>query len=301
MIYYDLSHPASYGDLNKLYNEVQRVGVYTITRRELRDWLKKQDPYTLHKSATRRFPSNRILVSAMDHQWEMDLVDLGSLLKYNRGYRFLLTCIDVLSKYAWVVPLKNKTGTTILRAIKQMFSSGRMPNQIYTDRGGEFIYKHVQGFLKDSDIHYFTTNNETKASVVERFNRTLKSKMWKDFTHRNSLKYIDVLPKLVEGYNKSYHRSIKMRPVDVTKENEGEVWLTLYPSNERKPNNKFKFMLWEKVRIAKFEKGYLPNWSEEVFTVVKRKTKPIPVYKLEDWDREAIEGNFYEHDGKVFT
>ncbi|XP_071832366.1 uncharacterized protein [Apostichopus japonicus] len=124
--------------------------------------------------------------------------------------------------------------------------------------------------------------------------------MWKDFTYRNSLKYIDVLPKLVEGYNRAYHRSIKMRPIDVSKENEGKVWQTLYPSIARKPNDNFKFNLEERVRIAKsklkFEKGYLPNWSEEVFTVVKRKPKPIPVYKLQDWNGEAIEGNFYEHE-----
>ncbi|KAJ8023215.1 hypothetical protein HOLleu_35549 [Holothuria leucospilota] len=222
----------------------------------------------------------------------MDLVDLSSLSRYNKGFKFLLTCIDVLSKYAWVVPLKNKKGPTILKAIKSMLSYGRVPYQIHTDRGGEFINKHVQGFLKEKDIHYFTTNNETKASVVERFNRTLKSRMWKDFTHRNSLKYIGVLSKLVEGYNRSYHRSIKMRPIDVTKENEGTVWNTLYPSYVIKDNGNYKFKLGERVRIAKsklkYEKGYLPNWSEELFTVVKRKPKPIPVYRLQDWNGEDI-------------
>ncbi|KAJ8028059.1 Chromobox protein-like 7 [Holothuria leucospilota] len=181
-----------------------------------------------------------------------------------------------------------------------MLSSGRVPYQIHTDRDGEFINKHVQGFLKEKDIHFFTTNNETKASVVERFNRTLKSRMWKDFTHRNSLKYVGVLSKLVEGYNRSYHRSIKMRSIDVTKENEGTVWNTLYTSYVIKDNGNYKFKLGERVRIAKsklkYEKGYLPNWSEELFTVVKRKPKPIPVYRLQDWNGEDIGGDFYEHE-----
>lgn len=89
---------------------------------------------------------------------------------------------------------KTKRAPRYLNSIKRMFSSGRTPPQIHTDRGGEFINKHVHKILKDKNIHDFTTNNEAKASVVERFNRTLISRMWKDFTHRDSLKYVDVLP-----------------------------------------------------------------------------------------------------------
>ncbi|KAJ8034802.1 hypothetical protein HOLleu_21801 [Holothuria leucospilota] len=226
----------------------------------------------------------------------MDLADLSSLSRYNKGYKFLLTCIDVLSKFAWVIPLKNKSGRTLLQAVKKILSSGRKPQQIHTDRGTEFVNKLLQKYLKDKGIHFFTTNNETKASVVERFNRTLKSKMWKYFTHRNTLKYIDILPNLVKGYNHSYHRSIKLRPVEVTKDNEDRVWRTLYPGINIKAS--FKFNVGDRVRISKsklkFEKGYLPNWSEEIFIIVKRKGKPVPVYKLTDWGGEPIEGNFYE-------
>ncbi|KAJ8019312.1 Chromobox protein-like 7 [Holothuria leucospilota] len=120
--------------------------------------------------------------------------------------------------------------------------------------------------------------------------------MWKYFTHSNTLKYIDILPKLVKGYNHSYHRSIKLSPVEVTKENEDRVWRTLYPNLIK--NEKFKFKVGDRVRISKlklkFEKGYLPNWSEEIFTIVKSKATLVPVYILIDWGREPIEGNFYE-------
>ncbi|KAJ8018950.1 hypothetical protein HOLleu_42760 [Holothuria leucospilota] len=116
--------------------------------------------------------------------------------------------------------------------------------------------------------------------------------MWKYFTYRNTLKYIDILPNLVKGYNHSYHRSIKMCPVEVTKDNENQVWRTLYrPGINIKAS--FKYKVGDKVRISKtklkFEKGYLPNWSEEIFTIVKRKAKPVPVYKLSDWGGEPIE------------
>ncbi|KAJ8030247.1 hypothetical protein HOLleu_26606 [Holothuria leucospilota] len=290
-IYYDLAHPAGFGGVKKLYDAVKRDGRYNITRRAIQEWLKRQNTYTLHKSVRKKFPRNRVLVNAIDHQWEMDLADLSSLSRYNKGYKFLLTCIDVLSKFAWVIPLKNKTGRTLLQAVKTILSSGRKPDQIHTDRGTEFVNKLLQNYLKDEGIHFFTTNNETKASVVERFNRTLKSKMWKYFTYRNTLKYVDILPDLVKGYNHSYHRSIKMRPVEVTKDNENRVWRTLYPSITKTTN--FKFNVGDKVRISKsklkFENGHMPNWSEEIFTIVKRKNKPVPVYKLIDWGGEPIE------------
>ncbi|KAJ8050807.1 hypothetical protein HOLleu_04145 [Holothuria leucospilota] len=296
-IYYYLSHPASFGGINKLYDEVKRDGRYNLSRNAIREWLKGQNTYTLHKPVKKNFARNRVLVNAIDHQWEMDLADLSSLSRYNNGYKFLLTCIDVLSKFAWVIPLKNKSQGTLLQAVQTILSSGRKPRQqIYTDRGTEFVNKLLQDFFKDKGINFFTTNNETKASVVERFNRTLKTKMWKYFTHSNTLKYIDILQKLVKGYNHSYHRSIKLSPVEVTKENKDRLWRTLYPNLIK--NEKFKFKVGDRVRISKlklkFEKGYLPNWSEEIFTIVKRKAKPVPVYKLIDWGREAIEGNLYE-------
>ena len=138
----------------------------------------------------------------------------------------------------------------------------------------------------------FTTYNETKASIVERFNRTLKTKMWKYFTANNTLKYVDILQKLVKSYNHSRHRSIGMRQVDVNKSNENIVWQTLY-RKESKKSVQFKFSIGDQVRISKakrtFKKGYLPNWTEEAFTVTKRVPRRPPVYKIADYDGEEQE------------
>ena len=156
----------------------------------------------------------------MDDVWQMDLVDLASQSKHNAGYKYLLTCIDVLSKFAWVIPLKDKTGKSLVSALNKIIKkSMREPYHIQTDKGTEFTNRVFQTFLKDKDILFYTTQNTTKACVVERFNRTLKEKMWKYFTHRNTLKYIPVLNSLVHAYNISYHRSIKMKPISVNKEN----------------------------------------------------------------------------------
>ena len=195
--YYNPGAPASYGGVNKF-----RPKGYT--KKEAKAWLQTQDPYTLHKPTRRRFSRRRVVVYGIDHQWQADLVDIAKLASYNKGYKYLLTCIDVLSRYAWVVPLKDKTGKSLKDAFHGLFETGRRPIRLQTDRGTEFTNRVFQKFLKENDVHFFTTyNDETKASIVERFNRTLKTKMWKYFTYRETLAYLDVLPDLVESYNRT--------------------------------------------------------------------------------------------------
>ena len=139
-------------------------------------------------------------------------MDLGKLASYNKGFKYLLTCIDVLSRYAWIVPLKNKTGKTLKEAFQVIFKSGRQPIRLQTDKGTEFTNRVFQKFLKENDVHFFTTyNEETKASIVERFNRTLKTKMWKYFTHRETIIYIDVLSEMVESYGAPKYRHTTCR------------------------------------------------------------------------------------------
>ena len=121
--------------------------------------------------------------------------------------------------------------------------------------------------------------------------------MYKYFTAKNTLCYIDVLSQLVKSYNNTYHRSIKMRPSQVTKANEDEVWDTLYGGDEQK-RVRFKFQVGDRVRISKakriFEKSYLPNFTEEMFTIYKRFARQVPVYKLKDDAGEIVDGAFYE-------
>ncbi|GFS70110.1 putative uncharacterized transposon-derived protein F54H12.3 [Trichonephila clavipes] len=143
---------------------------------------------------------------------------MQSLTKFNDGYRFLLTCIYVLSKYAWAVPLHDKNAKTIVSAFERIFSE-RIPLKLQTDAGKEFTNKRFQKYLKKKEMVFFMTNNNTKASIVERFNRTLKTKMWKYFTEMNTKRYIDVIDKLIHSYNNTWHRSIQMAPASVTEEN----------------------------------------------------------------------------------
>ena len=183
--------------MERLYADVKKEGKLKISREKVKKWLMEQDAYTLHKPARRHFKRNRVIVGGIDQQWQMDLADMQSMQKFNDGYRYFLVCIDVFSKYAWVIPLKNKTGLSLVDAFKVILSSGRRPEKIMTDQGTEFFNKHFQALLKEEDIVLYNTYNETKASIVERLIRTLKAKMWRYFTAKKPMRYIDMLPDLV--------------------------------------------------------------------------------------------------------
>ena len=293
-LYYEWKHPSSLGGVDKLYRTARQYG---ITRSQVITWLQKQPGYTLHRPARRQFRRSKVFVNGLDDQWQADLVDLQSLSRWNHGYKYLLTCIDILSKYAWVVPLKTKTGSALVEAFTTIFKQGRKPDKLQTDAGTEFKNKTFQTFLKQHDVHHFVTYNETKAQIVERFNRTLKQMMWRLFTTRSTYHYLDKLHGLVNyNYNQSMHRSIKMKPSEVTAMNAQQVWRTLY--GKRPPVVKYKFKVGDQVKISKhkrvFEKSYLPNWSEETFIVAQRLPRDPPVYRLKEHDGELIQGTFYE-------
>ena len=119
-----------------------------------------------------------VVVGGIDVQWQADLADVSQLTSKNHGIKYLLTCIDIFSKYAWVEPLTSKTGKSLVAAFEHIFKSSRKPLVLQTDQGKEFVNSTFQQFLKTQDIHYFTTyNEEIKASVLERFDQTLKTKM----------------------------------------------------------------------------------------------------------------------------
>ena len=296
-IYLDPSHPASFGGVDAVYRAVKEKGKNKISRKQVQDWLSQQDVYTLHKPARRHYKRSRVIVFGTDEQFQADLADVQNLSRYNKGYKYLLTCIDIFSKYAWVVPLKTKQGQELVKAFQTILASGRKPSKLQTDQGTEFLNRVFQKFLRENNIEFFTVKSGLKASVVERFNRTFKNKMYKYFTAKNTLTYIDVLPQLVKSYNNTYHRSIKMKPTQVTKANEAKVWDTLYGSDVQK-RVRFKFQVGDRVRISKvkrmFEKPYLPNYTEEMFTIYKRFARQLPVYKLKDDAGEILEGTFYE-------
>ena len=221
--------------------------------------------------------------------------------KWNKGIRYLLTVIDVFSKYGWIITLKDKKGETVTNAFNTIFKEGRVPKYLWTDKGREFYNQHLKALLDNHDIQLYSTENEEKSSVVERWNRTMKNKMWKEFSIRNSTQYVHILSGLVSEYNNTKHSSIKMTPIEASKKkNEGSVYFNLY-GDIQSTKSKAKFKIGDNVRISKykrkvFDKGYTPNFTEEIFEVYEVKnTNPI-TYLIKDLNDEPIKGSFYSQE-----
>ena len=246
----------------------------------------------LHKPIIRKFEKRKVYPTFKDNIWGVDLADMQLLSKYNKGIRFLLCVIDIFCKYAWVVPLKHKKGISIVKAFKSILKqSNRKPNKIWVDKGSEFYNAYFKKWSRDNNIVMYSTHNEGKSVVAERFIKTLKGKIYKYMTSISKNVYIDKLDDIVDEYNNTYHTKIKMKTIDV-KDN-------TYINTSKEINNKDpKFKVGDHVRISKykniFAKGYMPNWSEEVFVIKKIKNTVPWTYVINDLNGEEIIGTFYE-------
>ena len=198
----------------------------------------------------------------------------------------------MFSKYAWVFPLKNKRGVSIVHAFQKILDSlNRKPNKIWVDQGGEFYNKLFIRFLKNNKIEMYSKYNKGKSVVAERFIRTLKNKIFKCMTAISKNVYFDVLDDIVNKYNNTVHRTIKMKPIDI-------IFDSCAECNEDSDKKDPKFKVGDCVRISKyiFAKGYTQNWSEEVFVISKIKNIVPLTYVITDLNGEPIDGTFYEQD-----
>lgn len=293
-LFYDPQQPAGFAGYQQLKLQARRQGIEPA---QVRQWLKTQPGYTLHKPVVRNFVRRRVLVDGLDQQWQADLADVQKLADANDGVRYLLIVIDVLSRFAWVRPLKNKDAPTVASAFKAIFDEGREPDVLQTDEGTEFLNRTLKSLLTKRHIRHFVVYGDTKAQLVERFIRTFKNRMWRYFTAQATNRYIDVLQDFVQGYNGGYHRSLRRSPDSVTHENAQEVWHTLYDKSVKRPL-RYRFKAGDHVRLSKkaktFKKGYTPGWTEEVFVISRRVPGSPPLYKVNEWDGTPIEGSFYE-------
>jgi transposase InsO family protein len=274
-------------------NELQRRT--DLPKESVEEFLKHQETYTKHKPLKHKFVRRRTFSPDIDHQFQADLVDMRSYSRFNGGYTYILTCIDVFSKFAFALPLKHKTGQQVAAALNSIFQQ-RAPALLSVDKGLEFKNPPVKAVLDKYSVNMFSTESELKASIVERFNRTLKDRMFRYFTANNTKRWIEVLPDLIKNYNSSQHRSIRMTPVQASlSENSDIVYQRLYPEDTKKYKAKYK--VGDMVRIymkeGDFKRGFTPNYTQEVFKVEKiEPTKPV-TYVLKDSSNDNIIGKFY--------
>ena len=245
----------------------------------------------LHKPVIKKFEKIKVYSQFKDNIWGVDLADMQSLSRKNKGIKYLLCAIDLFSKYAFAIPLKDKKGISIVKTFNKIIKqSNRKPNKIWVDQGEEFYNNVFKKWLSDNDIIMYSTYNGGKSVVAERCIRTLKNKLYKHMTATGKNVYYDVLDDVVNKYNNTKHSTIKIKPIDV-KNNK-----RIYIDEHNEKDSRFK--VGNRVRISKlkniFAKGYTPNWSTEIFIVDKINGTVPYTYNLKDLNDEEIIGSFYD-------
>ncbi|KAL3110802.1 hypothetical protein niasHT_014739 [Heterodera trifolii] len=272
----DVNSPVSYTSTLPLLNEARKRNS-TIKRRDVEEYLAGQPSYTLHRQAIRRFTRLPTLASGLHTEWQADLSVLDRLAPQNRGFRYLLVCVDTLSRQLFVEPVKNKKSEEMIRAFERLFARS----------------KYIPWKLTSPQFH---------AGMAERANRTIKERLFRYFTARHTQRWVDAIQDIVNGINHSYHSSIQMRPVDVTFENASALRKELSDkAHLLRPKRPPRFKAGDRVRIEKhkhvFQKGYVGRFTGEIFTIdtVDEGRSPI-TYRIRDMEGELIKGRFCAND-----
>lgn len=297
-VYYTPKNANSFSTPLRLYKHFK--GRFHL--QDIKKWLASKDSYTLHRPARKRFRRNKYHVTNIDEYWESDLVDMSKFHLSNDGYKFILNIIDVFSKYSWSIPLKSKSATNVSEALHNLIStSERIPIYFRTDKGKEYLNAPVRRIFELYKIKHITTeNSDIKCSVVERFNKTLKNKMTKYMTHKDTQRYIDVLQDLITSYNNTIHSTIKMRPTDVNDKNVLQVYNTAFRDIKVRVGKSKSLKIGDHVRISlhgrTFHRGYEVQWTTEIFKIFKMIPRKPRVYKLTDLKGEDLTGVYYDHE-----
>jgi len=255
----------------------------------------------LHKPVTKKFAKRKIVTLGIDDLWAADLVIMNQFSSENDGFKYMINVIDTFSKYAFSEPLKTKSGLEVAKAFATIIKKAKNvnhkpPKLLHVDKGLEFRNKDFKKVLQEHNIGMYHTENEEKSAIVERFNRTLNRKMKIQFEIRKNFRWIDILQTLIKSYNNTTHRTIGMKPVDVSAEFEHDLlmrYAKTYPKN-----TKPKLKVGDKVRITVekdiFSNKYRRNWTTEIFEIYEvQNTAPV-TYKIRDLTGEEIIGSFYE-------
>ena len=271
---------------------MKSIGKIVSTGR-IKKWLIGQAVYDAHKAVRRKFKQQF-------YQFDVDTIARKRYKKQNNGYNYILVMIDVMSKFCWTYPLKTLQGVEMVKALSYLIS--QKVTKIRSDGGSEFDNQKVKEFMKIKKIDHFLTLNEQKANIAERVIKTLKSRLVKYMHHMNSHEWMKVLPQITAGYNKSYHRSIKMSLNDALNTDDITLWNNLYlPPADKKPvvtkvarskkkKNPYKYKVGDIVKLSHFKgaftKEYDEKWTNENFIITSRSTREgLPQYTIKSWDR----------------
>ena len=253
----------------------------------------------LNKPVINKFERKKIIVNHIDEVHSCDLIDMVKYSKVNRGYKYIFTNIDIFSKYTWSFPIKSKKISDIKPCFEKIFKQ-RKPKYIWSDQESAFFSKEMLKFFEDHNIKIYYTHSNLKAVVIERFNRSLRELMMKAFVKNNNTVWYNILPKLIKTYNNRYHRTIKMKPIDVNKSNEKHIKKNFYTYDVTNKKPKYKINDLVRISLKRRELFDKPSgnikWSEELFKIYKINKSNVITYQLKDMSNEIIKGIFYERE-----
>src|SRR5699024_3306391 len=247
----------------------------------------------LHKPVRINFKRRRVVVRGINETLQADLVEMIPYSRENKGFKYILVVIDCFSKYVWALPVQSKDSKQVYDATEKISLKVTQPSpkNLQTDQGKEFYNERFKGLMKKYGINNYNVYSTKQASIVERVNRTLKNLMWRQFSLQGNYKWLNILNEVVHKYNNSYHRTIKMKPSQVNRSNEKSILKSAY-TYIKIAHKKNKFDVGDHVRISKyrgiFDKGYTPNWSNEIFIVREVKLTNPTTYLLKDEKGENI-------------
>ena len=255
----------------------------------------------LNRPTIQKFERQKVIINHIDEIHSTDLVDMCQYSKINRGYKYIFTNIDVFSKIAYAFPLKSKKIQDIKPCFEKIFEKNK-PKFIWSDKEPAFLSKEMQQFFKDNNVKIYHTNSHLKAVVIERFNRSLRELMIKEFVENNNTIWYNILPKLIKIYNNRYHSTIKMKPIQVNKNNEKCIKENIYTYNKTSKNPKFKIGDLIRISLKRRDLFDKPSdnikWSEELFKVHSINRSNVITYEIKNLNDEIIEGIFYEKNYK---
>jgi len=299
-IYYNPSDPGGYGSAKSLYTAAKTVNP-NLKLLDVENFLSKQKTYTLHKTLKKGKQFRKTIVHGTNDTHQADLVDVHNIARENRGHNFILTNIDVFSRKAAAVAIKQKSNAQVVRGFKKIHSKMGIPKKLQTDKGKEFLGKEVQSYFKKKGIHHYSSNSQYKAALAEIFNKSLRRAMFKYFTRENTLTYLDVLDKLVNSYNNRFHRVIETTPnkaAGLNSKDEHKLWIKQFASARKRDLKIPKYKVGDPVRLAvlkrTFEKKSVYTFTPEIF-YISGIINSIPItYRVKDNNSEEIQGFFYD-------
>ena len=249
-IYTDLRHPASFSSPYTLFRAAKQKNP-NILYKDVESWLETQPVYTKYRRIKVKYPRRKVLSRGLRYQYQADLVEYSALKRDNRSFTFLLTIIDIFSRFALAIPIKSKKGPHVATALKKAFKVMKPPRKLQTDMGKEFYNSHVKRVLNRYRVHHFSTDQPLKAQIVEHFNRTLRETIKQSMAYRKSLDYISLLSDFLYGYNARPHTAfLPIAPREVNKNNEAQVHELQYGEYLRQQKAKHKYSIGDHVRKA---------------------------------------------------